>query len=196
MKIGLFFGSFNPIHVGHLIIAEFMATQTDLDKVWLVVSPQNPLKPKKTLARDHDRLHWVKLAIADNPYLRASDIEFSMPKPSFTVDTLAFLKEKHPEHEFALIMGGDSLASLHLWKNYETILASHEIYVYKRPKIDLGELATHAKIHLFDAPLMDISATFIRENIAAGKSVRYLLPETIREEVESSLFYKRRTAEG
>lgn len=117
-----FFGFFNPIHIGHMIIAEFMATQTDLDKVWLVVSPQNPLKPKKTLARDHDRLHWVKNAIAENPNLRASDIEFSMPKPSFTVDTLAFLKEKHPEHEFALIMGGDSLASLHLWKNYRTIL--------------------------------------------------------------------------
>ncbi len=192
MKIGLFFGSFNPIHVGHLVIAEFMATQTDLDRVWLVVSPQNPLKPKKTLARDHDRLHWVKLAIEGNRKLRASDVEFSMPKPSFTVDTLAFLKEKHPANDFALIMGGDSLASLHLWKNHETILAGHEIYIYKRPKIDLGGLATNPKVLLFDAPMMDISATFIRENISAGKSCRYLLPESIREEVEASSFYKKK----
>jgi nicotinate-nucleotide adenylyltransferase len=190
MKIGLFFGSFNPVHVGHLVIADFMATQTDLDRVWLVVSPQNPLKLKKTLARDQDRLHLVKIAIEDNPKLRASDVEFSLPKPSFTIDTLAFLREKHPEHDFALIMGGDNLASFHLWKNYETIFERHLIYVYKRPKIDLGAFATHPKVRVFDAPMMDISATMIRDNIQNGKSVRYLLTDVVREELEKSRLYK------
>jgi nicotinate-nucleotide adenylyltransferase len=190
MKIGLFFGSFNPVHVGHLVIADFMATQTDLDRVWLVVSPQNPLKLKKTLARDQDRLHLVKIAIEDNPKLRASDVEFALSKPSFTVDTLAFLTEKHPEHDFALIMGGDNLASFHLWKNYEMILARHDIYVYKRPKIELGDFATHPNVKIFDAPMMDISATLIRENIQNGKSVRYLLTDVVREELEKSRLYK------
>ncbi|NJN35116.1 MAG: nicotinate-nucleotide adenylyltransferase [Saprospiraceae bacterium] len=129
MKIGLFFGSFNPIHVGHLIIANFMATQTDLAQVWLVVSPQNPLKPKNSLARDYDRLHMVALAIGENPKLRASDIEFKLPKPSFTIDTLTYLKEKYPQHEFVLIMGGDNLATLSKWKNYEQILRGYPIYV-------------------------------------------------------------------
>ncbi len=192
MKVGLFFGSFNPVHVGHLIIAEFMATRTDLDRVWLVVSPQNPLKPKSSLARDHDRLHWVRTAIDGNPRLKACDAEFSLPKPSFTVDTLAFLREKHPETQFSLIMGGDSLASLHLWKNHEAILASHEIYLYKRPKTDLGPLAEHPAVKVFDAPLMDISATFVRDSIREGRSVRYLLPESVREEVEGCLFYRKK----
>ena len=190
MKIGLFFGSFNPVHVGHLIIANFMATQTDLERVWLVVSPQNPLKLKKTLARDHDRLHLVRLGIGDNPLLKASNFEFSLPRPSFTVDSLAFLKEKHPEHDFALIMGGDNLASFKLWKNWETILANHEIYVYKRPKIELGDLAAHPKIHLFDAPMMDISATYLRECLKAGKSIRYLVPEAVFEEIEAARMYR------
>jgi nicotinate-nucleotide adenylyltransferase len=190
MKIGLFFGSFNPVHVGHLVIADFMATQTDLDRVWLVVSPQNPLKLKKTLARDQDRLHLVKISIEENPKLRASDVEFSLPKPSFTVDTLAFLREKYPEHNFILIMGGDNLASFHLWKNYEAMLAQHLIYVYKRPKIELGQFEKHPNVKIFDAPMMDISATMIRENIQNGKSVRYLLTDVVREEIEKSRLYK------
>ena len=131
MKIGLFFGSFNPIHVGHLIIANYMATQTDLDKLWIVVSPQNPHKPKNSLARDYDRLHLVQIAIEGNPNLEASKIEFDLPKPSYTIDTLTYLKEKHPEHEFVLIMGGDNLGTFHKWKNYELILQYHQIYVYK-----------------------------------------------------------------
>ncbi len=190
MKIGLFFGSFNPIHVGHLIIANYMATRTDLDKVWLVVSPQNPLKEKKTLARDHDRLHLVRLGIGDNPRLDASSVEFGLPKPSYTVDTLAFLQEKYPDKTFALIMGGDNLASLHLWKNYQQILAHHDIYVYQRPAYELGELATHPRVHLCTAPLLDISATYLRECLRNGKSVRYLVPEPVWEYLETSTFYK------
>jgi len=191
MKIGLFFGSFNPIHIGHLIIANFMATQTDLDKVWLVVSPQNPLKPKKTLARDHDRLHLVRLAIGDNPHLEASNVEFSLPKPSYTVDTLAYLQEKHLEREFALIMGGDNLASLHLWKNYAHILTHYDIYVYRRPSYDLGDLGTHPRVRLFEAPLLDISATYLRGCLQSGKSIRYLVPEPVWEYLEAGSLYKK-----
>ncbi|MEO6037559.1 MAG: nicotinate (nicotinamide) nucleotide adenylyltransferase [Saprospiraceae bacterium] len=190
MKIGLFFGSFNPIHIGHLIIANYMATQTDLDKVWLVVSPHNPLKPKKTLARDHDRLHLVRLGIGDNPRLEASKVEFGLPKPSYTVDTLTFLREKYPDRVFALIMGGDNLASLHLWKNYEQILAHYDIYVYQRPGAELGELAGHPRVKLCTAPLLDISATYLRECLRTGKSIRYLVPEPVWEYLESSTLYR------
>jgi nicotinate-nucleotide adenylyltransferase len=185
MKIGLFFGSFNPIHVGHLIIANFMATQTDLQQVWLIVSPQNPLKPKSSLARDHDRLHWVQTAIGDNPRLRASDVEFKMEKPSYTIDTLHVLNQKFPQHEFALIMGGDNLATLHKWKSYELILNNYDIYVYKRPRYELGALESHPRVRTFDAPSMDISATFIRQCVAQGKSIQYLVPAAIQTEVES-----------
>jgi nicotinate-nucleotide adenylyltransferase len=190
MKIGLFFGSFNPVHVGHLIIANYMATHTELEKVWLVVSPHNPLKPKKTLARDHDRLHLVRLGIGDNPLLEASNVEFNLPKPSYTIDTLAFLTEKYPQHTFSLIMGGDNIATLHLWKNYEQILANYDIYVYKRPGIDLGELASHPRVRLCEAPMLDISATYIRQCIQQGRSVQYLLPEPVFEYLENSRLYK------
>lgn len=191
MKIGLFFGSFNPIHVGHLIIANYMATQTDLNKVWLVVSPQNPLKPKKGLARDYDRLHLARLGIGDNPQIQASNVEFDLPKPSYTIDTLTFLKEKYPDREFALIMGGDNLASLHLWKNYEQILAGYDIYVYKRSSVDLGELANHPRVRICDAPMLEISATYIRECLKTGKSVRYMVPEAVWEYLESGKLYRK-----
>jgi nicotinate-nucleotide adenylyltransferase len=191
MKTGLFFGSFNPIHIGHLIIANFMATQTDLKKVCFIVSPQNPLKEKNTLARDYDRLHLVKLAIQDNTKLEASDIEFNLPKPSYTIDTLTYLREKHPTKEYVLIMGGDNLATLHKWKNYEQILANYDIYVYKRPNYDLGELATHPRIHFFDAPMMDISATYIRNCIKNNHSVRYFLPNIVFDYIEGSNLYKK-----
>ncbi|MGB1218100.1 MAG: nicotinate (nicotinamide) nucleotide adenylyltransferase, partial [Saprospiraceae bacterium] len=151
-KIGLFFGSFNPVHIGHMIIAEFVATHTDLDKVWMVISPQNPFKKKSTLAKDYDRLHMVKAAIGDNPHLEACDIEFGLPQPSYTIDTLTYLKEKYPTKEFSLIMGGDNLGTLHKWKNYELLLKNHEIYVYKRPNYELGELENHPSIKMFDAP--------------------------------------------
>jgi nicotinate-nucleotide adenylyltransferase len=190
MKIGLFFGSFNPVHIGHLIIANYMATQTDLERVWLVVSPQNPLKHKKTLARDHDRLHLVRLGIGDNPRLEASNVEFNLPKPSYTVDTLAHLKEKYPEREFALIMGGDNLASLHLWKNYEHLLEAYDIYVYQRPGIALGAYENHPRVRVVEAPLLDISATYIRECLRLGKSVRYLVPDAVFEYLESGQLYR------
>jgi nicotinate-nucleotide adenylyltransferase len=189
-KIGLFFGSFNPIHVGHAIIANFMATNTDLKKVWLVVSPQNPLKPKNTLANDYERLHLVRLAIGNNPCLEACDIEFSMPKPSYTVDTLAYLKDKYPTKKFVLIMGGDNIATLHKWKNYEHILENYEIYVYKRPSFELGELATHKSLSFFDAPTFDISATYIRNCIKNKKSVQYLVCDKVFEELEKSGLYE------
>lgn len=190
MKIGLFFGSFNPIHVGHLIIANHMATRTDLDKVWLVVSPHNPLKPKKSLARDHDRLHLVRLGIGDNPRIEASNVEFGLPKPSYTIDTLAFLKEKYPDREFALIMGGDNLATLDQWKNYEQLLAGYDIYVYRRPGIELGPFASHPRVRICDAPLLDISATYIRDCLRQGQSVRYLVPDAVYEYLESGSLYK------
>lgn len=190
MKIGLFFGSFNPVHVGHLIIANFMATHTDLKEVWLVVSPQNPLKKKSSLAKDYDRLHLVRLATEDNLKLKASNIEFDLPKPSYTVDTLTYLKEKYPKKEFVLIMGGDNLGTFHKWKNYETILNNYQIYVYSRPKYDLGQLATHASVSLFEAPMMDISASYIRKSIKAGKSIQYLVTPEVFEYIEASGLYK------
>jgi nicotinate-nucleotide adenylyltransferase len=191
MKVGLFFGSYNPIHIGHLIIANYMATQTDLDQLWLVVSPQNPLKPKKTLARDYDRLHMVRLAIDDNPKLRATDIEFKLPKPSYTIDTLVYLKEKYPQHDFVLIMGGDNLGSLHKWKNYEILLRDNQIYVYQRPSFDLGDLQTHPNVRLFDAPMMNISASYIRKCIREGYSVQYLVSEPVFEFLDSGSLYRK-----
>ena len=190
MKIGLFFGSFNPIHVGHLIIANYMATKTDLDKVWMVVSPQNPHKKKSTLARDYDRLHLVRLATEDNNQLEASNIEFDLPKPSYTIDTLTYLREKHPDKEFTLIMGGDNLATFHKWKNFEVILKYYSIYVYRRPDYELGDLATHPKVSLFDAPLMQISASYIRKCLKEGHSIRYLVTEEVYEYVMGSGMYK------
>ena len=190
MKIGLFFGSFNPIHVGHLIIANHIVQHTDLKKVWMVVSPQNPLKPKNTLAKEQDRLHLVRLAIGDNPNLEASDIEFKLPQPSYTIDTLTYLKEKYPTKSFVLIMGGDNLATLQKWKNYEMILEHYEIYVYKRPDYDLEQWATHPKVNIIDAPLLEISATHIRNTIKAKKSIQYLVTEPVLKYIEGSNMYK------
>jgi len=191
MKTGLFFGSFNPVHIGHMIIADYMAEFTDLQQVWLVVSPHNPLKSKQSLAPDYDRLHLVQLAIGDHPKLRASDIEFHLPKPSYTVDTLAFLREKYPQREFALIMGGDNLLSLPKWKNYEVLLKNYPIYVYRRPNYDGGHLASHPNVRVFDAPLLDISASFVRECIKNGKSIRYLVPEPVFKYMENSHLYRK-----
>lgn len=190
-KIGLFFGSFNPVHIGHMIIANFMAHNTDLDQVWMVVSPQNPLKSKKSLANDHDRLHLVNLAIGNNLKLRSSNIEFNLPKPSYTIDTLTYLNEKFPEKKFVLIMGGDNLASFHKWKNYQAILDNYEIYLYKRPKYDLGELGTHPAISHFEAPLLDISASYIRQQIKDGKSVEYLVPTEVYRYLDETGLYDR-----
>lgn len=191
MKIGLYFGSFNPVHTGHMIIANHTASFSDLDQVWLVVSPQNPLKPKRTLAPDYDRLHLVQLAIGDNPLLRASNIEFGLPQPSFTIHTLAYLREKYPEHEFSLIMGGDNLASLHKWKNYELILRDYPIYVYRRKGSDDTPFDQHPSVRFLDAPLLDLSATFIRNCIRLGKSVRYLVPDAVHDYLTESTLYRK-----
>jgi len=190
MKIGLFFGSFNPVHIGHMIIANFMATQTDLEQVWMVVSPQNPLKPKSSLARDYDRLHLVRLAIGDNDRLRASDIEFGLPQPSYTIDTLVHLREKFPKHAFALIMGSDNLVHLHKWKNYELLLRDYEIYLYTRPDYPLEKFEEQGTIHSFDAPLMQISASYIRQCLQDGHSVRYLVPEAVFGYLETTNLYR------
>ncbi|MEY3051903.1 MAG: hypothetical protein RLY31_1688 [Bacteroidota bacterium] len=190
MKTGLFFGSFNPVHTGHMIIANFMATQTDLEQVWLVVSPQNPLKEKRSLANDYTRLHLVTLAVGNNPNLRVSGIEFSLPKPSYTIDTLTYLKEKHPERQFVLIMGGDSLATLHKWKNHTLLLRDYQIYLYKRPKADTSVYEGHPRILFFEAPLLDISATYVRRCLLEGKSVQYLVPDAVFDYLEQDPVYR------
>lgn len=189
MLTGLFFGSFNPVHVGHMIIANHMVECTSMDQVWMVVSPHNPHKDKKSLANDYVRLDLVNLAIGDNPNLRASDIEFALPKPSYTVDTLAYLTEKYPKRKFALIMGGDNLASLKKWKNYEVLLGNYQIFVYDRPGYDLGELASHSSVTVVEAPLLSISASFIRNTIKDGRSCRYLVPEKVFDYIETSRLY-------
>lgn len=190
MKIGLFFGSFNPVHVGHMIIANYMAQHTDLDQVWMVLSPQNPFKKRSSLAKDYDRLHLLELSIGNNPLIKSSNIEFSLPKPSYTIDTLTYLKEKYSDKEFVLIMGGDNLAHFHKWKNYEVILANHEIYVYKRPSYDLGALQTHEKVTISEAPLMEISSSYIRKEIAAKRSIQYMVTNEVKEQIEASGLYK------
>lgn len=188
-KTGLFFGSFNPIHVGHLILAEYFATQTGLDEVWLVVTPQNPLKKKDSLLDQYLRLDLVNRAIADNPRLRSSNIEFQLPKPSYTIHTLIHLEEKYPDRQFSLIMGEDNLVSLPRWKNFEELLRRFEIWVYPRVGQVATELAGHPQVHLVQAPVIEISSTQIRENLRTGKSVRYLLPEQIHDYVIKEQLY-------
>ena len=190
-KTGLFFGSFNPIHVGHLIIANHMVEHTDLDEVWFVISPHNPLKKKSTLLADHHRYAMVNLAEEDNRKLWASNIEFGLSQPSYTVHTLAFLEEKYPEKEFVLIMGGDNLASLHRWKNYEHILENYSIMVYPRPGEVLPDLANHKHVEIVEAPLMQISSSFIRKSIKAGKSVEYILSDKVFKYLTEMHFYQR-----
>jgi nicotinate-nucleotide adenylyltransferase len=190
MEIGLFFGSFNPIHVGHMILANHIVEHTSLKQVWMVVSPHNPLKSKASLARDHDRLHLLRLAIGDNDNLKASDIEFSLPKPSYTIDTLIYLKEKHPDKTFSLIMGADNISTIDKWKNYQLLLDQHKIYVYNRPGYELGQYSSHPNVSLINAPLLDISATFIREAIKNNKSVQYLVPDKVFEYLDKSNLYR------
>jgi len=190
-RIGLFFGSFNPVHIGHLIIAEYMATRTELDQVWFVVSPHNPLKNRATLANDFDRLHMVQLAIDDNTRLRASNIEFSLPKPSYTIDTMVYLHEKYPQHQFSLIMGSDNLSGIQKWKNFELLLQRYTIHIYKREETSVSPtLDIPADIRLYDVPMMDISSTYIRQSIASGLSIRYMVPEPVFQFLEGSRLYR------
>lgn len=188
MKIGLYFGSFNPIHNGHLIIASHIIENTDLDKIWFVVSPQNPLKTSSTLLNEYDRLHLVRLSIEQDTRFLVSDIEFKLPKPSYTIDTLTHLSEKYQQHQFTVIMGSDSYSNLEKWKNYKSLIKSYAIIVYNRPNNIVQENKYNATI--LDAPMLDISSTFIRNAIKANKSVRYLVHEKVYEELKLSKYYK------
>ncbi|NQW37344.1 MAG: nicotinate-nucleotide adenylyltransferase [Flavobacteriales bacterium] len=192
MNIGLYFGTFNPIHVGHLIIANHMAEYTDLEQVWLVVSPQNPFKQKSTLLADYHRLQLVQIATEDYPKLKPSKIEFELPKPSYTINTLTYLAEKFPQHNFSLIMGEDNLNSFHKWKNYDFILENHQLYVYPRLTSVLkdGALKNHPNIHQVTAPVIEISATQIRKGIAQNKEVKPLLPCKVWQYIDEMNFYK------
>lgn len=190
-KVGLFFGSFNPIHIGHLIIANTMLENTDLEEVRFVVSPHNPLKKRSSLLHEFDRLYMVERAIADNYRMKGEDVEFNMPKPSYTIDTLVYLQEKWPDNKFVLIIGEDNLLHFHKWKNYEEILKSHELYVYPRPGCnDDMEIKNHPNVQMVQAPLLDISATFIRDLIKNNKSVQYLITPEVEGYIKSKGFYK------
>lgn len=203
MNIGLYFGTYNPIHVGHLIIANYMVEYTNLDQVWLIVTPQNPLKKKSTLLEDYHRYAMVEMAVLDNDKLKASNIEFKLPQPSYTINTLTYLKEKHPKHQFSLIMGEDNLRTFHKWKNYGQILENHKIYVYPRAlteqeRIEMIESASiensfsnKKNIIICDAPVMKISASFIRDAIKNKKDTRYLLTEVVYKYVQEMNFYKK-----
>lgn len=204
MKIGLYFGTFNPIHVGHLVIANYMAEYTDLEQIWLVVTPHNPLKDKSTLLNDRHRFNMVQEAIFDNAKLKASDVEFKLPKPSYTITTLTYLQEKHSKHEFSLIMGEDNLRTFHKWYNHEVILEKHKLYVYPRVltmheehevKTISNDLLNNYRSHknviiCDDAPIMKVSSSFIRDAIKNGKDVRYLLTEPVYKYIDEMNFYK------
>lgn len=192
MHVGLFFGSFNPIHTGHLVIANQLVEYTDMEQIWFVVSPQNPLKVKESMLNEYDRLYMVEQAIEDNFQFRANNIEFTLPKPSYTVDTLIYLSEKYPDHRFSLIMGADNLATFHKWKNYETILKHYHVYVYKRPGYPAPQAPEKFlnSVHIVEFPQLDVSASYIRQSVKQGISIRYLVPEKVREYIESMNLYK------
>lgn len=189
MKIGLYFGSFNPIHHGHLIIASHLINETDLNEVWLMVSPQNPFKTSAGLLNEHHRYHLVQKALEDETKIRASNIEFKLPKPSYTVNTLTYLNEKYPQHEFYIIMGSDGFQNINKWYNAEVILKNYPIYIYKRPGFEVTE-DFGATIKILDAPLLEISSTHIRKLIREKKSIRFLVPEGVREEIEKNNYYR------
>jgi len=191
LKTGLFFGSFNPVHNGHMVIAQYMAEFTDLEQVWMVVTPHNPLKPAGSLLNDYQRLHLVELAIGNYRKIKLSKIEFGLPKPSYTINTLEHLREKFPQHTFALIMGSDNLQTLNKWKNYEQILSGYEIYVYPRPGSDGGEFKNHPNVKITEAPHMNISSTFIRNAIKGKKDVRYMMPEKVFDYIDEMNFYEK-----
>ena len=190
MKVGLFFGSYNPIHIGHLIIANYMANHTHLDQVWLVVSPHNPLKEKSDLINMYDRLEMAKLATENTQNIRVSDVELKLPQPSYTIDTLTYLHEKYPEHQFSLIMGSDNLVSLKKWKNYELILRDYHVHIYPRPGHANHEFTGHPSITITQTPLMELSATFIRKSVKEGKNVQFFVPDDVLKFIEGKNLYR------
>lgn len=196
-KTGLYFGSFNPIHIGHIAIAGYMAEFAGINNVWFVVSPHNPLKKKETLLADHQRLHMVRLAIGDNDRMKASDIEFKLPAPSFTIDTLAYLSDKYPQNEFCMIMGEDNLYTLHKWKNVDQLINKYSFYIYPRHDTEkpddpsLNEIMSRADIHFINAPRIDISSTFIRNGIRSGKNMSYFVPQAAWNYIKEMHFYEK-----
>lgn len=192
LKVGLYFGSYNPIHIGHLAIANYMVEYTDIDQLWFVVSPQNPFKKKTNLLDDYNRLELVNRAVEGDDRLRASNIEFTLPKPSYTVDTLAYLKDQHPNYHFQILMGSDNLENFHKWKNYETIVENYGVIVYPRPGFDKSKVQFHKNITVADgAPQMEISSSFIRDAIYNKKDVRHFLPQKTWEYIDEMNFYKK-----
>jgi len=190
MNVGLYFGSFNPIHTGHLIIASHVLNESGLDRVWFVVSPHNPFKPSASLLNEYDRLHLVQKAIENDSRLRATDIEFNLPRPSYTIHTLTYLKEKYPDHNFSIIMGSDSFQNIEKWKNADLLLRDYEFMVYRRPGFEITD-GGKARLKIMTAPLLEISATHIRELVRTGKSIKYLVPQIVEDEILSMNFYKR-----
>jgi len=190
MRIGLYFGSFNPIHHGHLIIANHARLNTDLKEIWFVVSPQNPFKQNAGLLNEYHRLALVQLAIQNEPGLKAQDIEFRLPRPSYTIDTVTYLEEKYPEHQFAILMGSDSYSNLLKWKNVDELLRRCEIFVYGRPGTEQIDPLKNSRTTFLKAPLLEISATHIRSLVSEGKSIRYLVPDSVKEEIERNSYYK------
>jgi nicotinate-nucleotide adenylyltransferase len=190
MEIGLYFGSFNPIHHGHLIIANHVYQHTGLQQIWFVVTPQNPFKQNHQLLNEYQRLHLVQVAIEGEDHLRASDIEFKLPKPSYTIDTLTYLREKYPQHQFSLILGGDSFQNLPKWKNGDIILRDYPLYIYQRPGFGIATPENAKQITILDAPLLELSSTRIRQAIKEKKSIRYLVPDSVAQEIEQNNYYR------
>jgi nicotinate-nucleotide adenylyltransferase len=190
VKIGLYFGSFNPIHYGHLIVANYLLNETDIEKLWFVVSPQNPHKTEGSLLNEYHRLHLVKLATENDERIKVSDIEFGLPRPSYTIDTLAYLTEKYPQHEFSILMGADSFQNLPNWKNADQLVKRCEIFIYPRQGF-MVENKLGARVQQIEAPLLHLSATYIRKCIAQGKSIRYMVPDIVKEEIEKGGYYKK-----
>jgi len=191
MKIGLYFGSFNPVHNGHLIIAKHVINNTDLKQVWMVISPQNPLKNSNSLLNKYDRLNMVQSALEGETKIKASTIEFNLPSPSFTIDTLAYLKEKHKQHQFSIIMGSDSFTNIKKWKNYEMIIKNYEIYIYQRTGYPIQN-TEKTIVNKLEAPLIEISSSVIRKIIKEGKSIRYLVPDVVDQQIKENKYYKRK----
>jgi len=189
MKVGLYFGSFNPIHTGHCIVASHIVTQTSLDQVWLIISPQNPFKPENTLLNEYHRLHLAQVAIEGIVNLKISDIEFQLPKPSYSIDTLIHLQERYPQHRFIIIMGSDSFQNISKWKNGNIIMKNYEIYVYLRPGFPVND-TSHINVKVLDAPLLQISSTHIRDCIKKKQSIRFLVPDKVMDEIEKNGYYR------